>query len=83
MDDGPLSAKVGEPIVNVSVALAVSDPEVPVIVSVYGPAGAELLAVKVRIDKFEGVVVGFGENDAVTPLGNPETERFTLPVNPF
>ena len=24
-------------------------------------------------------VVGLGVNDAVTPLGNPDTERFTLP----
>ncbi len=26
-------------------------------------------------------VTGFGENDAVTPVGNPETERRTEPVN--
>jgi hypothetical protein len=25
----------------------------------------------------------FGEKDAVTPLGNPDAERMTLPVNPF
>jgi len=28
-------------------------------------------------------VVGLGENDAVTPLGKPDTERFTLPANPY
>ena len=28
-------------------------------------------------------LVGFGANDAVTPLGRPDTERFTLPVNPY
>ena len=27
--------------------------------------------------------VGFGEKDAVTPLGRPDAERVTLPVNPF
>jgi len=28
-------------------------------------------------------VVGFGEKDAVTPLGRPDAERVTLPANPF
>ena len=28
-------------------------------------------------------VVGFGVNAAVTPLGRPDTERFTLPANPY
>ena len=28
-------------------------------------------------------VVGLGANDAVTPLGRPETDRFTLPVKPY
>ena len=42
--------------------------------------GAELLAVNVRTDD---PVAGFGENDAVTPVGNAEdTARLTLPVNP-
>ena len=27
-------------------------------------------------------VAGFGEKDAVTPLGKPDAERVTLPVNP-
>ena len=26
--------------------------------------------------------VGLGENEAVTPLGNPDTARFVLPVKP-
>ena len=29
------------------------------------------------------VVVGFGAKPAVTPLGNPEALRVTLPVKPF
>ena len=46
----------------------------------YCPRLAELLAVKVTVLL---PVVGFGEKDAVTPLGRPEAERVTLPVNPL
>jgi len=60
--------------------LAVRDPEVPVTVTVFVPNAALLLAVNVSV---ENPVVGFCEKDAVTPLGNPETERFTFPVNPY
>jgi hypothetical protein len=60
-------------------AVAVRLPDVPVTVSGYCPMAVELLAVSVKV-LFP--VVGFGEKDAVTPLGKPETERFTLPVNP-
>ncbi len=66
--------------------LAVSDPEVPVMVSVKVPSAAVLLAVKVRMlvpIELLLVEVGFGENDAVTPLGRPVTARFTLPLNPY
>ena len=28
-------------------------------------------------------MVGFGENEAVTPAGKPEAVRLTLPVNPY
>lgn len=28
-------------------------------------------------------VVGFSEKDAVTPAGRPETDRVTLPLNPY
>ena len=49
-------------------------------VSVFVPVAAELLAVNVsRLLR----LVGFGFQRAVTPLGSPETERVTLPVNPF
>jgi hypothetical protein len=30
----------------------------------------------------DSVVVGFGEKDAVTPLGSPEIEKLTAPLNP-
>ena len=72
--------KVGTKIPSVIVCDAVCLPEVPVIVSVYWPTGAVLLAVSVNV-LLE--VAGFGVNAAVTPLGSPDTERFTLPVNPY
>lgn len=58
----------------------VSLPDVPVIVSEYVPTGAVLLAVNVIV---EFVVIGLGTIDALTPVGKPETARFTSPVNPF
>ena len=55
-------------------------PDVPVIVSVYCPSAAVLLAVKVS---WLFPVVGLGEKEAVTPLGRLETDIVTLPVNPY
>ena len=55
-------------------------PEVPVRVAVYCPTGAELLAVSVSVLL---PVVGFGMKDPVTPVGSPDTERVTLPANPY
>jgi hypothetical protein len=59
---------------------AVRLPEVPVMVKEYCPTAAELFAVSVNVLK---LVAGFGEKEALTPLGNPDAERLTLPVNPF
>ena len=59
---------------------ALSEPAVPVIVRVYWPRWAVLLAVSVST-LLPGV--GLGANDAVTPLGRPDTDRFTPPVNPY
>ena len=66
----------------VSVSVVVTDrlPEVPVMVSVFVPGAAELDAVNVRMLL---LVVGFGFQSAVTPLGNPDTEKVTLPENPY
>lgn len=44
------------------------------------PAVAELLAVSVSTLVPD---VGFVPHDAVTPLGKPETARFTSPENPY
>ena len=60
--------------------MTVSVPEVPVTVRVYCPGAAELLVVTVNV---LFVVVGFGDHDAVTPLGRPDRDRFTLPLKPY
>lgn len=74
------SVKLGACTVKASVVVTVRLPEIPVTVSVLVPPVAEELTVKVRTLL---VVVELGEKEAVTPLGKPDTERFTLPVNPY
>ena len=61
------------------VVLAVTLPDVPVIVTVNAPTVAVLLAdsVSTLVD-----VVGFVPNEAVTPLGRPDAAKVTLPLNP-
>ena len=49
-------------------------------VTVDVPVVAVLLTVSV---KALVAVAGFGLNVAVTPLGSPVADKFTLPVNPF
>jgi hypothetical protein len=70
----------GEFTVSVIVAVWVKEPETPVTVTVVVPVAAVLLAVSVSV-LVEVVLVGLKE--AVTPAGNPDTDRFTLPANPF
>ena len=55
-------------------------PEVPITLTVAVSAVAVALAVSVSALL---PVEGFGLKAAVTPLGNPEAESDTLPVNPF
>jgi hypothetical protein len=64
----------------VKVVVAVSVPEVPVMVTVDCPIAAEAPAVNVNVLE---PVVGFGEKAAVTPAGKPDTARLTFPVNPY
>jgi hypothetical protein len=71
--------KLGVLIVKPIVALAVMLPEVPFIVIVAVPGVALVLAIRVKVLL---LVAGFGENDAVTPLGRFEAERLTFPLNP-
>ena len=52
----------------------------PVTVTVDVPADALLLAARVN---WLAVAVPTGLNTAVTPAGNPDAARLTLPVKPF
>ena len=61
-------------------AVALNDPDVPVIVTVLCPTDAVLLAVKLTLDV---LVVGLVENVAVTPEGRFVAVRFTPPEKPF
>ena|ERR1035438_7634936 len=74
------SVKLGAKMLKLAVVDALKEPEVPVMVRVYCPRLAVLLAVSVKVLI---PVVGFGLKDAVTPLGRPATARFTLPLKPF
>jgi hypothetical protein len=70
---------VAEFTVSETVVVAVKLPDVPVMVTVAVPVVAVLLAVRVKVLV---EVVGFVLNAAVTPLGNPDAARVTLPENP-
>jgi len=76
---GPERVKVGDPIVRVNAVEEASFPEVPLIVTVYVPMGAEVPAVSVN---WLFQVDGLGEILALTALGRPEMVRFTGLVNP-
>ena len=61
--------------------VAVSVPDVPVIVTAAVPGVAESFAVSVRMLV---PLVGFVPHDAETPDGSADvTARLTLPVNPY
>ena len=77
-DDFSVKPPVGEVTVSATVVVAVRVPEVPVIVTVEVPAAAVLLAVSVRTLE---VADDVGLKDAVTPVGNPDAAKDTLPVN--
>src|SRR5260370_276705 len=66
--------------VSDTVVVWVNDPDVPVTVMVLVPVVAVLVAVKGR-SLVE--VVGFVPKLAVTPDGNPDADKLTLPENPF
>jgi hypothetical protein len=68
-----------EPTERVKEVVAVVVPEVPVTVTVKAPVVAVLLAVSVSTLE---VAEDVGLNEAVTPLGSPDTVNATLPVNP-
>jgi hypothetical protein len=65
--------------VRARVVVASRLPDVPVIVTVAVPVVAVALAVSVKVLVED---VGLGLKTAVTPLGNPDAARVTLPENP-
>jgi hypothetical protein len=66
--------------VSVIVVVCFVLPEVPAIVTVAAPVVAVAVALKVSVLV---VVDGFGLNAAVTPVGKPDAENVTLPLNPL
>ena len=83
---GPISRSAqpegrgAETTVRVSVVVLVKLPEMPVMVTTAVPRVAALLAARVKV--LEPVVLA-GLKVGVTPAGNPEADKLTLPVNPF
>jgi len=72
--------------VNVMFVLAVSVPDVPVMVTVLVPVVAVDDAVNVSVDvvlPLAGGVTGLVEKAAVTPLGRPEALSVVAELNPF
>jgi hypothetical protein len=80
----PSLSAVGPPVVTVTDADAVCvvAPDVPVMVNDVVPAAAVAFAVTVSTEVFPAVTVA-GENDPVTPLGNPEVVSVIACVLPF
>jgi hypothetical protein len=75
------SLKLPVPVtVRETVVVTLRLPEVPVMVTVEVPAAAALLAANVTTLV---AVAGLVPNVALTPVGNPDAARVTLPVNPF
>ena len=66
--------------VSASVVLCVSEPLVPVIVSVVRVRRRAFDAVTVNV---EVVAVGFGANEPLSPVPNPVALSDTEPANPF
>ena len=63
--------------VRIIVIVCVKAPDVPVMVAVTVPVVAALLAVSVTVLV---AVAGLGLNDALTPLGSPDVDKFTPPL---
>jgi hypothetical protein len=71
---GPETTKVGVKMPSVKDVLAESFPDVPVIVTLLSPNGAVLAAESVS---WVCPLAGFGEIEAVTPTGRPDTPSVT------
>jgi hypothetical protein len=66
--------------VRETVVLFVKLPEVPVMVTVAGPATAVLVADSVNVLV---LAAGLGLKAAVTPVGKPIADKVTVPLKPF
>jgi len=68
-----------------TVAELVRTPLVPVIVNVYVPPGvvADVVTFSVLVCAPLVMSTGFGVNVPFAPVGNPETDIVTFPVNPL
>lgn len=66
--------------VRLMLVVCVKLPDVPVTVIAAVPEAAVLLAAKVSVLL---PVAGLGLKEAVTPLGKPDADIFTLPLKPF
>ena len=66
---------------RVMLALCVSVPLVPVIVTVYDPGGVVEAVVTLNVDDPEETCAGLKE--AVAPAGSPVAVKATDPLNPF
>ena len=75
------------PTVTTTCVVTVCPPPVPVMATVYSPRLAEFDAVSVRmleeVGEFATKVAGFGEKDAVTPLGRAEATSVTGLLKPL
>jgi len=66
--------------VKLTVVLLWRLPDVPLMMTVNVPVAEVLLALSVSV---LAVVTGLELNEAATPLGSPDADKLTLPLNPF
>lgn len=78
----PDMVKSGPETIRVTDAEFVSEPAVPVIVTVELPVAVPDVVVTVMVE-LPDVVMEAGEKEAVTPAGKPLALRVTGPVNPL
>jgi hypothetical protein len=65
---------------RIVVAECVSEPLVPVMLSVELPVVAPVMILSVEVPD---VVMETGEKESVAPVGKPVADKFTVPVNPL
>jgi hypothetical protein len=78
----PAVLVTNELVTNVTVAVCVNKPLVPVMVNVELPVGVVDVVVTVRVESVAEVIEA-GLNEDVAPVGNPLTLKLTEPLNAF